>query len=598
MKLFLELKKAFWGALDRLFPDRDLRGLARNWKLLTARKILFFPRTLGPAEKRFLLLGMVLVLISGGTFFGRVYARNTIAAPQVGKTYIEGLLSEPRNINPIYAAGDGDRDVSRLIFSRLLTYDGQGLVRPDLAEKYDVSVDGKIYTVNLRQDAFFHDGKPVKADDVVFTVKAIQNPLYKSPRRANWQGVGVEKIDDYAVRFTLRSPYAPFIENLSVGILPRHLWERVNPEQAFLHELNLRPVGSGPYAFSELKQAKDGSVIRYEVGRNPRYYGEGPYLKKIVFLFFKSEPEMLAAWQKGRIDGFGPFPILIPQDVYGDTRIISIGMPRIFGLFFNEKENELLSDINLRRAMAHALNKKELAAAVPSRGAIPVDSALPLGILGVTADITTYPFDLEKSKALLEEAGWKDADGDGVREKTITKNRKKETVPLRFKLTTSDWPDLLKTASAVQAMLSAAGIEVEVEKHALAELETSVIRPRDFEILLFGQVYGYEPDPFAFWHSSQIKDPGLNIALYASKKADQILEESRRIADPQERAAKYEELQRIIAKDLPAVFLYSQIYLYALPEKMRGVDLQKISLPADRFNEINEWYIETKRVFR
>ena len=123
-------------------------------------------------------------------------------------------------------------------------------------------------------------------------------------------------------------------------------------------------------------------------------------------------------------------------------------------------------------------------------------------------------------------------------------------------------------------------------------------RPRNFEILLFGQVYGYEPDPFAFWHSSQIKDPGLNIALYANKKADQILEESRRISDLEERAAKYAELQRIIASDLPAVFLYSQLYLYALPENINGVEISKISLPADRFNEINKWYIETRRVFK
>ena len=597
MHFIFEFKKATLEYFRLLFPNRELRKLARNWRLLTVRKILFFPHIVSTAEKRFLLLGIVLVITSGAFLLGRVYVDNTVVAPQVGKTYIEGMVREPRNINPLYATTDGDRDISRLIFSRLVTYNGKGIAEPELAENYEISTDGKNYTVYLRKDARFHDGKSVKADDVIFTIKSIQNPLYKSPLRANWQGVGVEKIDDWTIRFTLRSPYAPFIENLSVGILPQHLWSQISPDQALLHELNLQPIGSGPYIFSKLKQAKDGSITQYEVRRNPSYYKEA-YLQKIIFIFFQSEEEMFAAWQKGRIDGFGPFPVLRSKEIYDESRVISISMPRVFGLFFNGKKNETLSDPRVRQAISNAINKRELALGVPSSGAIPGDSMLPLGSLGNATNIDIHNFDLEKSRMLLESAGWKDANGDGIREKTVTRGRQKETVSLSIKLTTSDWPDLQKTASAVAEMLKKAGFEIIVEKYSLAELESLVIRPRNFEVLLFGQVYGYEPDPFAFWHSSQVKDPGLNIALYASKAADQILEEARRTSDPAKRTAKYEELQKIIAKDLPAVSLYSQIYLYALPERLQGVEIEKISLPADRFNEINKWYIETKRVFR
>lgn len=598
MSYILDLKNTLLIIYRKVFPERNLRKLFRSWRLLTARKVLFFPHILSSQERRLLTAGLCFVLISGGYFFVRIYLKNTIIVPDTGKTHIEGMLREPRNINPLFATNDGDRDISRLIFSRLLTYSGEGEVGLDLAESYEISKDGRTYTVRMRHDAVFHDGKPVNADDVMFTIKAIQNPQYKSPLRANWQGVGVEKIDDYTVRFSLRSSYAPFIENLVIDILPRHLWLAVSPDQAPLHELNLEPVGSGPYRFNRLKQARDGTIISYELKRNSSYYREGPYLDKINFSFFKTEDDMLIAWQKGQIDGFGPFPVLRTKDIRNKSQILSINMPRIFGLFFNAKENPALADIKVRQAIAHAVNKKEIASDIPSSGAIAIDSMLPLKSLGYTNDIAIYQFNPEKSRELLLSAGWKDMDGDGIREKRTTNKGKIEVTPLQFTLTTSDWPDLLNTASMIEKALKDVGIQVVVEKRELSDLESSTIRPRKFEILLFGQVYGYEPDPFAFWHSSQVKDPGLNVAFYSSKSADKILEESRRTSDPEARAAKYEELQKIIAREVPAVFLYSQVYLYAISDDLQGVDIKKISLPADRFNEVHKWYKDTKRVFR
>ena len=598
MFYLLEVRRAFVIIYRKAFPEADLKKLLRSWRLLSPRKILFFPHILKSSEKRLFLLGLALVLLSGVTLLGRIYVKNTVVRPDTGETHIEGMLREPRSINPLFATTDGDRDISRLIFSRLLTYNGEGDIDLDLAESYEISKDGKTYTVYMRRDALFHDGEKVDADDVVFTVKAIQNPLYKSPLRANWQGVEVAKVDDYTVRFSLRSSYAPFIENLSVDVLPKHLWAQISPDQAPLHEQNLKPIGSGPYYFSRIKQAKDGSITSFELKRNSSYYRGGPYLERINFVFFDSEDDMLVAWQKGNIDGFGSFPVFKTKDIRSGSQILPIAMPRIFGLFFNAKENPVLGDIKVRQAIASAVNKKGIAAAVPSSGAIAIDSVLPLRSLGFASNTTVHQFDPEKSRQLLESAGWKDTDGDGIREKKVTAKGKTNITPLSFVLTTSDWPDLLNTAALIEKALREVGIEVIVEKKALSDLESTVIRPRKFEIMLFGQVYGYEPDPFAFWHSSQVKDPGLNVALYANKSADRILEDARHLPDPQARAAKYEELQKIITRDIPAVFLYSQVYLYAISDDLRGVDIKKISLPADRFNEAHEWYKDTKRVWK
>ena len=512
---------------------------------------------------------------------------------------MEGMLKEPRNINPVLSVQDADRDISRLIFSGLMTYAGNGELKPDLAEKFEISSDGKTYTIFLRKEVKWHDGKPLKADDVLFTIQMIQNPLYRSPLRTNWQGVNAEKVDDYTLRLNLRTAYAQFVENLTVGIVPKHLWQNINPEQAPLHELNLKPVGSGPYEFSKFKQNKDGTLSSYEVVRNSNYYREGPYLKKITFIFLGSVEEAVSELRRRRIEGFGPLATEDAEKIGGDHENYFLSMPRVFGIFFNRNRARILEEKTLREAFAYALNKKEIAAAVSQGGVVPIELAFPYGGASfATEGITVYEFNPEKSKKILAAAGWKDENADGVLERKKADSKKSEVIELTFTLTTSDWPDLVRAAKIIKEELKEVGINIDLDIKPFSELESGVIRPRNFDLLLFGQVYGYEPDPFAFWHSSQVKDPGLNVAFYTSREADKLLEEARKISASEKRVEKYRDLQKQIAKDLPAVFLYSQLYLYALPTDIRGVNLEKISLPADRFNEINLWYKETKRVFK
>jgi len=562
------------------------------------RKFLYFPHILIKSEKRLFLLLFFVVILTGGGFLVRVYFQLTKPVPDTGGSYTEGILKEPRAINPIYISNDADRDISRLIFSGLITYSAEGKIIFDLAQNYETKEDGKVYIVMLKENAFWHDGKPVTADDVIFTIKTIQNPFYKSPLKANWQGVTAEKVDQKTVRFTLHTPYALFIENLTTGIIPKHLWESITPEQAPLHELNLKPVGSGPYKFNSLNQAKDGSILEYTLQRNKKYHHEGPYLNKITFLFFKTDTEMVNSWRKGKIDGFGPASKnLIPKLDQDKFKFLAARMPRIFGVFFNEKKAVILKDKKVREALAHAINKQMLTEKLTSGGAIPTDYPLPLFASDPPKD-SPLSYNPEKAKKLLTEAGWKDENNDGVLEKKSRRGKIEETTELRLQLTTSDWPDLLQTAETIKEMLKNVGVEITVKTMPFLELESNVIRPRDFEMLLFGQVYGYEPDPFAFWHSSQIKDPGLNVAMYANKDADKIMEETRKTFDLTTRRKKYEELQKIINNDLPAVFLYSQLYLYLLPTDIKGVEIKNISLPADRFSEINNWYKKTKRVFK
>lgn len=570
-----------------------------SWKLVTVRKLAYLPRLLPPEEKRLIFFLILITLLGGIGFFTRTYLRFTHPIPTIGGSYTEGLLGEIRSLHPLYASRDAERDISRLLYSGLFTYDSDGKLLQDLAADYEIGAEGKNYTVRLRENAMWHDGIPLTADDIIFTIQTIQNPQYQSPFRTNWQGVKVEKINDHEMRFVLRTPYAPFIENLTLGIIPRHLWNNVRPEQVLLHELNLKPVGSGPYQFARLEHRKDGSLLRYEVTRWKKYHREGPYLKKIAFLFFNTEEELLNAWHRDTIEGFGPVtPSYLRSFNQEQVAIFPLHMPRVFGIFFNEKQNAILADKRIRAAIAHALDKELIAERSATGGAISVESPLPW-IRNETATNTNnamYPYDAAKAQKLLQDAGWKDGDEDGIRgSKTYKKGK---TTKLRLTLLTSDWPYLVTAAEHIRLMLGAVGIGVAVERRPFTELESLVIRPRNFEMLLFGQVYGHEPDPFAFWHSSQIKDPGLNITFYHNKKADQLLEEARRTNDTRERNEQYQKFSTLVVEDLPAIFLFSQRYFYLLPRDIQGVNLGKIALPADRFNEINRWYRKTDRILR
>ncbi|MBI2056419.1 MAG: peptide ABC transporter substrate-binding protein [Candidatus Sungbacteria bacterium] len=568
---------------------------------MSAKKILYLPRILSTGEKGIFTALFFVALLSGALFFGKIYLRLTVPMHAIGGSYTEGILGEPRVINPLFASRDAERDLSRLIFSGLFTYNSESGITGDLAEKYEASEDGKIYTVTLRKDIFWHDGTPLTADDVAFTIHTIQNTQYKSPLRPNWQGVNIEVQDPLTVRFILRTPYAPFIENLTVGIIPKHIWEKITPERSLLHEQALSPIGSGPYRFNEMRQEKDGTISWYRLSRNAKYHREGPYLASITFMFYRNEDDMFSAVRTGKIDGYGPISEKFITHINKNTMSVHAAeMPRIFGIFFNDQKAAAFLEKPVRQAIEFALNRDEIAKQVVSGGSMPFAYPLPGFLKLHEQNVPERAFNTDEAKRLLKQAGWTDSDEDGILDKKTrdSKTKSLRQTSLLFNLKTSDWPDLVRTAEIIKAELQAVGIGITIETLPFSELEASVIRPRDFEILLFGQVYGHEPDPFPFWHSSQIKDPGLNVAIYASKKADRVLEEARKSNDPAERTAQYKEFETIIANDIPAVFLYSQTFLYLLPNDLQGVDVRKLSLPSDRFNEVHMWFRETKRVFK
>ena len=394
-------------------------------------------KVLSKKEQTIFLTLFAICLISLITLLTSFYINHTKIVSAIGGSYNEGVVGQPRLINPIYGeTNDIDRTLIALTFSSITTYDGNGKIINDLAEDVNISTDGKIYEVKLKENAYWHDGKQLPADDIVFTVKTIQNSDYKSPLRANWLDVDVQKTSSDTVRFILRTPYNSFIESLTVKILPKHIWEKISPENFSLSPYNLQPVGSGPYKFDDIKQNSNGLVRSIYFTSNRKYHNQTSYITNLSIQFFPNKEDLIKAVNNGKIDGFALSALDDNQKFAeekvrqgwsseGKFSIYSLLMPRYFAVFFNEHKTSLFSDINMRKAMTYSVNKDELIEKVNKEiknGATKVDSPILPDFFNFQEPTDVIGYNIDSAKTLLDKTGFKD-NGSGQREKPISKQQ-------------------------------------------------------------------------------------------------------------------------------------------------------------------------------
>ena len=551
------------------------------------------PSVLNKKERYFILGFFLLIALSLLGWLISYNIKNTMIAPNYGGSFKEGIVGGPQYLNPILSqTNDADGDVTELIFSGLMKYDSQGELVPDLAEKYAIGDEGKTYDFFLKKDIKWHDNVPFTADDVVFTIQTIQNPDSRSPLRINWTGVEVEKLDDWTVRFKLKTSYAPFLANATTEIIAKHIWEKILPEKFLLAQENLSPVGTGPYKLKKIKKDKEGFVSYIELEAFGDYGSERrPFIEKIGLYFYPDEESLIKAYNKNDIDNLNLLSIQnksLLKRVNSKSYTQELSLPHYFAVFFNQTKSKALSDKTVRLALNYATDKKQIIDQVLGGEAEMVDSLIPSGVWGHSDETKVYNFDVEYAKTILEQAGWKDTDNDGIREKKEDK--------LEFDLITTELKQLQQTANILQEQWLQIGAKVNVKILNIGEIQQEYIRPREYQALLFGEVLGLDPDPYSFWHSSQKKDPGLNLALYDNKKVDELLRDARQTLDQETRLKKYEESQQLVIDDAPVVFLYSPYYLYYTAKKIKGVEVKNIVLPSKRFSDIENWYIKTQRV--
>jgi len=539
-----------------------------------------------------ILLGIVLVGILL-TYLAINYT--TVIRPGEGGTYVEGIVGLPQILNPLLSGYNGvDRDICALIFSGLTRLSEHGEVEADLARGWEVEANGLIYTFHLRSNAYWHDGTPVTAADVVFTVNLLQAPGFPGPPDLGsrvWQAVTVEEVDRRTVRFTLTEPYAPFLDYTTVGILPAHLLKGTGAADLPAAEFNFNPVGSGPFQLAEL-QVEDEIVTSLVLERVPRHYRDRSYLDRVQFRFYPSQQAVLNAYEAGEVEGIAR---ILPADLERTRALPALNLFSAhvaeYGLvLLNQGRSDLpfFQEPEVRQALMYALDRQQIIDTVLDGQALIAHSPIIPGTWAYKSDVLRYEYAPDRANGLLNNAGW-------VQRVADAGLRSKEGRRLEFTLLTSSEPERIGIADMLVEQWAALGITVTVETASPLEVREALGR-RDFEAILVNVALPGDPDPYPFWHEMQIEN-GQNYAGFVHRRASEVLEQARITTRVEQRRELYHEFQEIFAQEVPALLLYVPVYTYGVDERIRDVQIGPLMYPSDRFRTISDWWIVPRRVF-
>jgi len=570
-----------------------------NFKQLSIiKKIKVVIAHLSNTEKTILAVLAFIILISSYVALNQYLGKNfKVIVPQQGGNLTEGTIGSPRFINPLLATSETDKDLTALVYSGLMRLDGNGNLIPDLADNVEVSEDGLQYTLHVSDNAKFHDDTPVTADDVIFTINKTKDPELKSPKRSNWEGVLVERVDDKTVRFTLNQAYEPFLQNTTLGILPRHIWEGVTSAEFAFSVYNSNPIGTGPYQIEKITRDSIGIPKTYVLKAYKNFLLGKPYINTITFKFAKNEDELIQMYQTGKIEALhGISPEKAQKLQTENYKISTTPLPRIFGIFFNQDKANVLASNPVRNALNTAAPKNDIVKNVLFGFGQTINSPIPE--IFKSSDVSSENLSEEEritaAQEILEKAGWKKNE-QGI---YILDSKKDGKKILSFSIATSNIKELVDAANTTADVWKKVGAQVEVKVFDPNDFNQNVIRQRNYDAILFGLVVGKVSDLYAFWHSSQRNDPGLNISGYANIKTDSLLEKIRTLNDKSEVQDELTTFETEIKKDVPAVFLYSPNFIYTVPEKIKGNEINHLVTADERFAEVYKWYINTEQILR
>jgi peptide/nickel transport system substrate-binding protein len=543
---------------------------------------------------RLLLRGLFFVaLFAAILFLYNLNKEHSFATPTRGGVLIEGIVGIPRFVNPALAITRADQDAVALIYSGLLKIGNNGELEPDIAENISVSEDGTEYTITVRKDRKFHDGTPITASDAIYTIKLIQNPDLKSPLRGNWNDVEITEVSEYEFKVILREAYYPFIENFTLGIMPKHIWSNLPIEQLPFSQWNTEPIGSGQFSIEKVNRDDTKSISGYLLKPETNNQNN-PNLAGIELKFFQNESDLVSAFKEKTINSTAYLPTEeINKLNQNETKIITEPLPRIFGIFFNQNRSAALRDKAARQALNVSINRINLISEAINGFGVPITKPILTSSDKIesnsTEDIKTS---LEQAKEILIAGGWKQ-NGSGLWEKSIDKNT--ETLSLTIKTSNSAFFD--KTANLIADEWRKLGVEVQVDEYEQTGLVQSVIRSRDFQALLFGLDMNRTQDLYPFWHSSQKSDPGLNISQYTNIAVDRLLEKTRNSQNKEERDALLLEISEAIDAENPAIMLFAPSIVYVVDKNIIPTPMTNIGKPSDRFMNVSNWYAKSEIIW-
>lgn len=515
-----------------------------------------------------------------------------IPEPVAGGAYSEALIGEFVRFNPVldfYNAAD--RDVDRLIFSSLVRFDATGLAQSDLAESWGISRDGTIYNISLNPEAVWHDGEPVTATDVVFTVDLLRSPELPIPDDLlhMWEDIEVEALDDHWVQFRLPEPFSPFLDYLSFGILPVHILGGLNPDELIDAPFNLSPVGSGPYSFNRMI-VENGEIAGVALLAFEDHYGGRPFIDELTFRYYPSDVAGLEAYRAGDVQGIGR----IDPEAFGETsldadlNLYTGRLPRISIIFLNLDNPDVpfFQEVEIRRALLVGINRQRLIDRVLSGQAAIADGPILPNTWSSFGGVERVPYNAESALKIIKQAGYTiPAEGGTARVN-------EDGVRLAFTLAHPNTPEHTALAELIKQNWADLDIDVELIALPYESLIDDYLEPRLYEAALVDISLSRtpDPDPYPFWHQTQAAN-GQNYAMWNDRQASEYLEQARIIVDPTERARLYRNFQVRFANELPALPLYHPMYTYAVNKQVQGVRMGPLFDSSDRFTTILSWYL-------
>ncbi len=519
------------------------------------------------------VLAIALVLLPGcGKKDPKIYSQDGPVAD--GDILIESCIGDAKNLNPPLVDENTGGDIDGLVFNGLLRYNEKLELEPCLAEKWTVSKSGKVITYYLRKGVKFHDGVEFTANDVLFTYKVYSDPTVNTPYGSFYQYIkSVEILDPYIVKVTYKKPFAPALSSTFDNILPKHLLEGkdINHDEDF----NRHPVGTGPYKFVEWKT--DQQIV---LEANPDYWEGKPHVHRYILRIIPDQSAELLSLLKGETDAIGAWTsgsAMTPEQYNLQTN-----NSRFTDYFNKYKSSEFqfyyigwncaspfFKDAKVRRALTMAIDRQAIIQNVIYGLGSPCTGPFIPGTWAYNNDVKPIPFDLEQSKKLLKEVGWKPGT-DGLLHKTIDG----QDTPFRFKIYTNQGNVLReRIATIVQQQLKEIGIDCQPQIVEWTTLLSQYIDKRKYDAMIMGWGFGPEPDCYLSWHSSQTGEHQYNLVNYKNKTVDSLLVEGRTTLDPAKRAKIYHQIHRILSDDVAATFLFVPNQLSALHKRFKGFEV-------------------------
>lgn len=567
-------------------------------------KLKAFFSVLNLREKVLIIIAISLFII--GIFWLLIYFYNTysIIVPAKGGTYIEGLICQPYMINPLYYKSNSCDDyISNLVYSSLFKIQNKKLI-PFLVKSYKIN-GNKEYILELKKNVKWHDGKELTSDDVVFTFQLIKDPIIKSTLYNSFKDVEVEKLDKYKLKLTLNQEYSLFLYTLTFGILPKHIWSTIEPQNIRIASYNLKAVGSGPYIITSFKRDSKGQIYEYNFKSNKDYFLNEPYIEKVILKFYPDINSAIEALNSEKIIALGDIDSSLESKIISKkVRFMKFLLPQYTALFFN-LQNKKFANKEFRKAILLSINKHKVLKDLIDGGEI-IDSPITKYFLNDNnkdKEVSNKKLALK----LFNKLGYKKIKKQDFLKKIKSEDTKrfikalemqeflvKNGQILRIKILTGNNEQYKKIANNIKTELMNFGILVELKILDIDDV-LQLIKKREYETLLFSEILDYSIDLYPFWHSSQINYPGLNFSGFLNKDLDRTLEKLRKVNDEKEIKKLYKKIDEIFKQEVPCVFLYSPAYTFVISQDVKGIDISSLVSSTDRIFSISNWYFKTKK---